>query len=238
MIIRSSNYDEIAEEYYEDFHLTSRNLDLASYNFFSSLALLNNRTGLVLELGAGRGKTQEYLNINQKDIIYTDLSYKMLLLNSKESCLNKIQCDSFSLPFLNNSFTTITAFLFDPFNLSKLYCEITRVLKKKGIFIGTLPHPKFALTFRKKTGINHNKTFLKKYQSNNAEYIQLDSYLMTEFEIKEVMHNNNLNLIKTYDILLPKFIRNISKHIITAANELKLTPYTIPILMVIIGEKK
>lgn len=238
MKIKSSNYDDIAEEYYKDYHLTSRNLDHASREFFSNFIFLQNNTGLVLELGAGKGKTQEYLNINPSYIIQTDLSYKMLLLRSKESCLNKVQCNSLNLPFLKNSFSIITAFLYDPFNLKELYSEITRVLKKNGIFIGTLPHPKFALTIRKKLGINYTKTLLKIKQSNNEEYVQVDSYLMTKAEIKKVMASNYLSLINIYEILLPKFIRKQSNHILTAANELKLTPYTIPILMVIVGKKK
>ncbi|KKM06959.1 hypothetical protein LCGC14_1738760 [marine sediment metagenome] len=238
MKTKSSNYDDIADEYYEDYHLTIRNLDHTSRDFFSNFILPKNKTGLVLELGAGKGKTQDYLNINSNFIIQSDLSNKMLLLNSKCSCLNKIQCNSLSLPFLIDSFSIITAFLYDPFNLKELYYEITRVLKKNGIFIGTLPHPKFALTVRKKLGIKYNKTFLKRYKSNNEEYIKLNSYLMTKSEIKKVMDNIDLNLINTYEIVLPKNIKKISNHIMIAANELKLTPYTIPILLVIVGEKK
>jgi SAM-dependent methyltransferase len=238
MKIVSSSYDAIADEYYNDFHLTSRNLDQASHVFFSKFSLFHKKQKIVLELGAGRGKTQEYLNIKPDNIVQTDLSEKMLSFSSKENFLNKIQCDSLCLPFLNDSFSIITAFLYDPFNLKDLYIEIARVLKENGIFLGTLPHPKFALTVRKKLGINRNKTFLKRYTSSSEEYVRLNSYLMTELEIKKVMGENNLNLINIYEILLPKKVKNVSNHIITAANELKLTPYTIPILLVIVGVKE
>lgn len=232
-----SSYDKIANEYYSDLHLTSRNFDTPTREFFKNYNLPNNKDELFLELGVGKGRVHEFLDINSKRVIYTDISRSMLLISPKKLNFNKIQCDAIKIPFRNSVFSGVFAFLYDPYNLPGLYREIYRVLKNGALFIGTLPHFIWGKTLRKIINIDYNTTIFKKFNSNIDEYIILDSYLMSYKEIKKILSQSGFTRIYIKDLLLPKTLEKISNHILNVAKKLKLSPYSVPIVMLIIGEK-
>src|SRR5579862_4644069 len=86
-------YSLLANEYYEDKHITSRNFDVATAVGVEHLRGVQH-TGLVLELGAGRGRVGEFLHIPPDRVVQTDGSRTMLELEPRESSLLRVHCDA------------------------------------------------------------------------------------------------------------------------------------------------
>ncbi|MGC3977808.1 MAG: class I SAM-dependent methyltransferase [Paludibacteraceae bacterium] len=231
-----SGYDLIASEYYTDKHITSKNFDEATNYYFKNKSfdfLEKNNINLCLEIGAGRGSTSRYLNIPSKKIILSDISNLMLGNAPDNSCLLKLQTDGRKTPFLNNTFDLITAFLFDPYNDESLFVEISRILKKGGIFIGTLPHYVWGETLRTELGIPFDKT---QFELTTGEILQTNSYLSTASELIHIIQNN-FTLLEIEDIFIPKEITNISESILKPASTMNVSPYEIPVVQIIIIKK-
>ena len=79
-----SGYDEIATEYYDTRHVTSRNFDNTT-----RVALAENPIavpdGLVLEIGSGRGRAIEFLHVDASCIVQLDNSEAMFALEGREA---------------------------------------------------------------------------------------------------------------------------------------------------------
>ncbi len=134
-----SGYDLMASEYYSERHMTSRNFDRATLNFLRGRDFPFLSSGLVLDLGCGRGSAGRFLNLAPSRIIHADRSQEMLLLPHREPSLLRTVCDAAHLPFADQSFQGVCAFLFDPYCGPELFPAIARVLKPGGAFFGTLP---------------------------------------------------------------------------------------------------
>ena len=130
----SSNYEPIANEYYDSHHITSRNFDTATLAFCSKFVFCIPSNGFVLELGCGRGCTGKYCKVKSSRVIQIDFSKTMLLKNPREGCLQRIRCDALKLPFLSLKISAVTAFLYDPYNTKELYEEVYIVLQDGGMF--------------------------------------------------------------------------------------------------------
>ncbi len=235
----SSGYEILASEYYDHAHITSRNFDSATANFCKEFAFPLIPKGVIVELGAGRGRTREYCRIPESRIIQTDLSYGMLQLNSRENSIARVQCSALELPFKHSSMSAITAFLYDPYNRPKLYSEMHRVMKTEGIFIGTLPHHVWGESLRNLKGIDANKARIIRFTTDSKEFVEMDSYLMNENEIADSFHSAGFGKIEFQDLFLPREIKcsDISPHIAEAASSQEISPYELPIVTFILGWK-
>ncbi len=232
------NYEIIADEYYDNSHVTSRNFDIATYQFCKKREFVLPKEGLAVELGAGKGNANRYTKIEYRRIVQTDISISMLLLKPREECLLALKCDALKTPFMNNSFSIATAFLYDPYNKPLLYKEIYRILKRNGIFIGTLPHFTWGKTLRKCLGVKQNTTIFKRYRSESEEVtVELDSFLMDDDSLIKFINRSGLEIIELHDVYLPNKVRNISSHINIPAEALNLSPYSIPIVKFIMARK-
>jgi ubiquinone/menaquinone biosynthesis C-methylase UbiE len=141
-------YDAIADEYYEAAHKTSRNFDEATT---SALGPVRNRIsadGLVLDVGAGRGRCCEYLAIDSRRVIHLDNSSRMLQVTPREHSLIRVVHQAEHLPFLDEQFSCVTSFLCDPFLGLNFLAEAYRVLKRGGLFIATTPAHEWGNTLR------------------------------------------------------------------------------------------
>ena len=229
----TESYDLIAEEYYSDRHITSRNFDQASKVYFKQKPI--TVSGLGLEIGAGNGRTDEYIECNTQKLILSDISSKMLNYSSYKSALARIRCDALNLPFTDESLNYVTAFLYDPFNIPYFYNEISRVLKLDGLFIGTLPHYIWGQTLRNVLKVPGDKTIFIK---NDGSEVVIDSYLMSKDEIVSNANNAGLEVLRLENIYLPKQTTKISPHIVIPSRSLNISAYSLPIVSAIMLRKK
>ncbi len=71
--------------------------------------------GLILEVGCGRGRSNEFLKVPSNRIIQLDSSREMLALSDRESCCLRVLADATSVPLFDQQFSGITGLLVDPF---------------------------------------------------------------------------------------------------------------------------
>lgn len=140
-------YDALAREYYDARHQTSRNFDVATIAALLSLNLRYS-DGLALDVGCGRGRCGEFLQIPSKRIVQLDNSPVMLGISPREPALLRILHDAESLPFPEHQFGTVAAFLCDPFLGLNFLAEAKRILRPGGILIGTTPSAEWGLPLR------------------------------------------------------------------------------------------
>jgi Methylase involved in ubiquinone/menaquinone biosynthesis len=151
-------YDSIAEEYYDSSHKTSRNFDQAT---IAALQIQRARVpagGLILDIGAGRGRCNEFLGVDPKRVIQLDSSQSMLHVQPREECLIKVLHNAEHLPFLDSEFSCVTAFLCDPYIGLNVLAEVFRVLSDGGLFIATTPSYEWGAALRNELQIDSSLT--------------------------------------------------------------------------------
>ena len=227
-----TNYDYIASEYYENRHITSRNFEKATLAFLRTWRNPIPSEGLVLDLGCGCGRANYYCGIASDRIVQCDISIRMLNLTPREHSRDRIQCDATSLDFPKDTFVSVVAFLFDTFNKAVVYREISRVLSKGGIFIGTLPHHTWGTSVRAIRGYNTDKA---RFLTKDGKIFDVDSYLIDDKQIALSLRRANLDQLESFDLCLPHTEKNISPDILDPAQALKMSPYDLPIVKLIVG---
>lgn len=230
----NSNYEPIANEYYDSDHTASRNFDAATLDFSKKFDFNIPSHGFVLELGAGKGCTGKYCKIESYRTIQIDISKTMLLLNPREECFQKIISDALKLPIASSKLSAVTSFLYDPFNKQELYNEVYRVIRDGGVFIGTLPHFKFCTPLRGMIGYHKNKT---RFFTKDERLVELDSFFMNDFEIRQIIKRTGFSSLQMYDLYLPSFVQEVSKHVYIAASAHGLDVYNLPLVKLIIARK-
>jgi SAM-dependent methyltransferase len=169
--MKSQSYERIGKEYYDDNHSTCRNFEEATENFIVDHPHILegvNTSGTLLDIGSGKGMAERYLGQIDGDIIQVDASPTMI----EQASGLRVRADALALPFHNESFDTVSAFLYDPFNIGEFYQELARVLKPDGVFIGTLPNFQWASNFRFARDLGHgsiNATYFTLEDGNRVE---------------------------------------------------------------------
>jgi SAM-dependent methyltransferase len=226
-------YDILAREYYTPFHKTSRNFDLASATF-----LRDWRTTLtdelIVELGAGRGRANEFLGVSPMLLIQLDSSESMLEIEPREECLIRILSDARSTPFLPSTFGTALAFLFDPFNEPMFYNEVFRILKVGGYFIGTLPSYEWGVPLRDSLGIARETT---RFYTQQGELVSAASFLTTIEEIERRLREAGFVEIEIAEAMLPAEAIEVSPDIEAAAKEVSVSVFDLPLVQVFRARK-
>lgn len=231
-----SNYDEIASEYYSPRHITSRNFDEATLYTLKTNPILIPQNGLILEFGAGRGKSNSFLGIDAKRIIQLDWSLKMLALTDREDSLLRIHSRAEKTPFLDYEFATCAAFLCDPFWNKEFLTESFRVLKDGGVFIGTLPSFTWGVNLRSKLNFAPNTT---KFLTEGGKELVLTSILSSREEILDLLLTVGYprKFISISSAALSPNSSKISSHISISARNQKLDEKEIEIIDIIIAKK-
>lgn len=230
-------YDKIAEEYYDEIHITSRNFDEISKHKLRDYKIKIPKEGLVLEIGAGKGRSNEFLDIENNRIIQIDNSIKMLSINPREESLIRIHADASKLPFLDSTFSVITSFLCDPFFGLEFLSEVYRVLKVNGIFIFTLPSFTWGKSLREEIGISINET---RFKNKKNDFVIVPSILVRNEQILEMLKYVGFNIsnIEINNLKLPIEIKSISEDIIKSAKRQNINPFEIGIISLIYVNKK
>jgi len=153
-----AGYDVLADEYYDASHKTSRNFDQTSAEALKDTGTALPAEGLVLEVGAGRGRAGEFLGTGGHRVIQLDNSAKMLTIEPREPCLLRILHRAEELPFLEQTFSAVVAFLCDPFLGLDFLAEAYRVLREGGLFVATTPAYEWGAPLREQLNIGSATT--------------------------------------------------------------------------------
>lgn len=229
-----AGYDIIADEYYESRHVTSRNFDAATRAYLREQPAEFPTRGMALDLGAGKGRLGEYCGIAPKRIVQVDVSLRMLTLPERESALGCVRADALALPFKAGVFTTIAAFLFDPFNQSALFAQVARVMVSGGMFIGTIPHYEWGRALRAGTGNSADKAV---FTLKNNERVARPSVLSRPELLAHHLSAAGLEIVTNEALTLPRDVERISPDIEAPARMMGLSVYDIPIVQLVIAKR-
>ena len=230
----TTSYDDIADEYYNGRHITTRNFEAATLAFFNKWERPIAKDGLVLDLGCGCGRANYYCGIANDRIVQCDISGKMLNITPREECKERIQGDAMALKFPPNTFVGVVAFFFDPFNRPNVYREISQTLLDGGIFIGTLPHHIWGRTLRKIRGYSVSKARLL---TKDGRIFEADSILMDDKEIEDCLTQAQLERVESHDLCLPRSEEKISEDILDPAEAIGVSPYEVPLVKLVVARK-
>ena len=179
-----SGYDIIANEYYDVGHVTSRNFDHTT-----TAALTHDPfpcdAGLMLELGAGRGRATEFLGVDKTRLIQLDSSEAMFALPNREPCGLKILSDACRIPLVSQQFAFVVGFLVDPFMGLDCLGEAFRMLKDGGRLLLTAPTKRWGDALRSKLKIDPMTTRFKILGTEQT--VELPSVLHTPDRIREML---------------------------------------------------
>lgn len=233
----ASAYDIIAAEYYDPFHKTCRNFDETTIVAVSNIKQSIPTDGLVLDIGSGRGRTAEFLDIDPKRVIQLDNSKSMLELERREGCLIRIHTHAEALPFVDLQFSCVTAFLCDTYLGLNFLSEAYRVLQRGGIFIATNPSFKWASVLRKAISLELGLT---RYKTKSGKEIRVPSIVIPKDQLSEMLRVAGFEdtSFEIKDHCLPTESRIVSSDIEVPAHELNVSVHELPILTTIIAFKK
>jgi SAM-dependent methyltransferase len=232
-------YDTIAEEYYDlDLHKTSRNFDSATKAAFADTAIRNRlpKDGLLLDVGAGRGRAHEFLGIEPNRIIQLDESARMLALQPREDCLLRVKHRAEFLPFVHSQFSCIAAFLCDGYIGLDFLSEAFRVLRSSGILIGTLPAKAWGTPLREEINCDLSLT---RFVTMREETVFCPSTLLSNDELFAMLRCVGFEAagIEITSLTLPRDATPISKDIVRPAAKLGVEVHELPILQFFIARR-
>lgn len=150
--MRKENADNIYNSLaliYDNLMRTVRYDYWADY-IFDIVSKYIRKTPGVLELGAGNCKLATHLKRKYRNILATDISFRMLSLNNKKN-LAKVCCDMTELPFrkkfdlIISTFDSVNYLLYKK-DLRKLFKEISGILNTDGIFTFDVSMEKNSIT--------------------------------------------------------------------------------------------
>ncbi|WP_244930833.1 class I SAM-dependent methyltransferase [Nocardioides sp. W7] len=221
-------YDALAGEYYDAAHKTSRNFDATTIDAVATLQH-DLPTGKVLEVGAGRGRANEFLNIDSNRIVQLDNSAAMLRLQPREASLVRVLNDAESLPFPDGEFSVVLAFLCDPFLGLNFLSEARRVLTSGGVLLGTTPSEVWGRALRGKLDVDQMET---RFMLRTGSIAKVPSALYSVSQLKLMLEAAGFDptSIKISSYSLPEGVQPVSADVTSPAEQLGLSPYRLPIL--------
>ncbi|MBU2562448.1 MAG: class I SAM-dependent methyltransferase [Nanoarchaeota archaeon] len=129
----------------------------------------------VLDLGCGSGVfSKKLLSFGAKKVKGIDLSEKLIEIAKKENPKVKFYVgDAQKTPFKNSEFDIVTSSLMVHYvkDLTRLFREISRILKKEGLFVFSMHHPIMEVSERLKiNGKKSSKNIILKPYFHNKRY--------------------------------------------------------------------
>ena len=153
--VRTGDYDDIADEYYDpQLHPTCANFGELSErlikNVLSAFDLTSQR---ILEVGCGRsivGPVLKERSLDHQRLTLLDLSPKMLSFSEewKRNGASLVVDNAVESGLSPSDYNLIIASLGDPYNSSKFWIEVYRLLAPGGTCIFTTPSREWAERFR------------------------------------------------------------------------------------------
>ena len=222
-----SSYDNIAGEYYDPRHITSRNFDHATRAALSAHPF-HLPGGLILELGAGRGRAREFLNADPQSVVQLDYSEVMLALKEREPALLKVHADACAIPLFPQQFAAVVGFLIDPFFGLQCLHEAHRMLVSEGRLLVTVPTAIWGTALRRQLRIDEMTTRFKKVDGESQ--VVLPSVLHHPDRIRQMMEVVGFTEVQVLDHCLATGEPTISPDITAVAQVLNQDVWTIPVI--------
>jgi len=231
---RTPGYGDLAEEYYEPRHVTCRNFEAATASWTAEHHSRIPNSGLVLDIGSGRGSAGMFCGVEAGRIVQADIAISMLTVSPRAASKGRVACSALSLPFGSGSFAAVTAFLFDPFNRIEFVAESFRVLTRGGVFLGTLPHYQWGVTLRQLRG---TEPHIARFITRSGECLDKPSYLVSERELRNRFTINGCRNVDVYALTLPRRELTVSPDISDPAQAIGVSPYALPVLHLVLARK-
>lgn len=226
----NSGYDQIALEYYRPGHQTSRNFDAATAAVLASRPVALPR-GIVLEVGAGRGRAQEFLHADPSRVIQLDNSAAMLELESREPSLLRVLADACSIPLSPQQFSAVVGFLVDPFMGLDFLAEAHRMLVAGGLLLLTVPTKEWGAPLRERLRIDATTTRFKILGTEDT--VVLPSLLHSKERLQAMLQLSGFTGIAITDGHIPAREEVISPDVSTVCEALGVQHYQLPVIHVI-----
>lgn len=236
-LLLKKKWDQIAYDYYNDIHPTSRNFDAVIDFYLPHYVKRLPRKGLFLDLGGGAGKLHKFVHSPHSRIIIGDISINMLKKGEKSSRdIPRTQLSAFQLPFYREVFDGVVSILGDAYMLPQTFQEVYRILKFGGIFIIALPSKVWASTLRSKIGISIDETV---FASRIYQTINVPSFLYSEIELDNYLVNFKFRDIEVKSFTAKGVVKEskLSPHILMPCNDLEISPYELPIITIAFARK-
>jgi SAM-dependent methyltransferase len=232
--VTQSAYDQVADEYYDDRHQTSRNFDETTVVALSTL-MVAIPAGLVLEVGCGRGRSGEFLGVPGDRVVQLDNSAKMLSLQPREPALQRVRHEAELLPFPNEDFAAVIGFLCDPFLGLNFLSEAFRILRPGGLLIGTTPAYTWGRTLRDTLNLDSMAT---RFALLDGRTVEVPSAIYPEVQLRKMLRTAGFREDRTSlsTHRLPRTVRSVSPDILGPARSLAISEFDLDILCMFVAE--
>lgn len=221
------SYDEVAAEYYDNAHVTSRNFDDVTTAAVAGWAA-RLPSGLVLEPGCGRGRVGEFLGVEGDRVVQLDSSPAMLALTDREPCMLRVLHEAEDLPFSAGEFSSVVAFLCDGFFGLGFLAEAHRVLRSGGVLCGTIPAQEWAVALRELIAIDVMST---RFIIRSGERVTVPSFAYPEEQVGQMLRAAGFSAeVAVRRHTLPRNVAEISEDIRRPAECLGVDPHDLPVL--------
>ena len=230
----SDAYDKLAAEYYEPFHKTCRNLDAATAAALRHHAVSIPPTGCILEVGCGRGRSQEFLGVDATRIVQLDSSRQMLALTERENCVLRVLADATSIPLFDQQFSAVTGFLVDAFIGLDFFSEAFRLLSPTGTLVFTTPAAEWALSLRQSSQSDVDSA---RFITKNKNVVIVPSTVLKREKIAEMLSYCGFKSIAIHQEPLPKEVNDISPDVEKAAWTMRTTSFEFPLVYLVVARK-
>jgi hypothetical protein len=229
-----TNYDLVAAEYYTPNRRTSRNFDAATHNALAALDIAPTTSDVYLEVGAGRGRTQEFVG-RDATVIHFDLSMAMLKHKPREPSIARVRADASSLPVRSASTDFVSSWLFDPFNCPSFYYEVARILCVGGYFVGSLPSSLWGRVARTELGLPLDRT---EFITDRFGKVGVQSLLSGVPELNHRCRSAGLSPLSIVHGFLEESAADISPDVEIVARALGNSVYDVPLVVVLVARRE
>jgi SAM-dependent methyltransferase len=229
-----TGYDALALEYYDEYHTTCRNFDVATRAALANHPVRMPETGLVLEVGCGRGRCTEFLGVPPGRVVQLDVSREMLALGDREPSLLRVHADATSIPLFDGQFAAVVGFLIDPFVGLCFFAEASRLLVEGGLLLATSPAAEWGHALR---GHREPEASLARFITKRRDTVLVPSALITKPKLAEMLSYCGFQAISVTDHFLPSDADVISPDIQTVADRRAIDVHNLPILYLVHAAK-
>ena len=223
-------YSLIGPEYYQPIHITCRNFDETIEAFLAEHPLGLRPGCRYLEVGCGRSRVLPFRRPDLQ-LVLLDLCDLMLehSLQADVRCASALLASAFRLPFRDQVFETVFAFLADPFLHPTYLAEAKRTLRSGGTALHIVPAYEWGAALRSsRRAPMHFSHFFR-----GAREAFGPSFLMPKADLIELLGRVGFGCVSVTDLFLPRTVTRISPDISVPADLQHISPYELPLLTVI-----
>jgi len=230
----SNAYAELASEYYDPFHKTCRNFDSATKAALARHPVTLPPDGLILEVGCGRGRCQEFLGAPGERVVQLDACREMLALVNREPAVVRVLADATSVPLMDGQFSAVVGFLIDSFIGLKFFAEAYRLLTPGGLLAVTTPAAEWGQSLR---GSQEPDISSARFLTMNSRTIIVPSTLVAAARIEEMVRFGGFESVSATGEPLPRDVQPISLDVEAAAVRRGVPVHDLPLVYIIRARK-